>query len=235
MAEKKTQNAQPSGSQSRLDAEAARIAKMKDTSARPFGCGPAIVDVAPARGPVQRFQPREVVITSEGQVRVTRSGHMGHDALRRGDAFDLMMTQSRRRKPDGAALFTVGQISMGRDYAALYERCAAAGVRCSSVEALGGGGQGSFMDAVISDSRQLAALHRAIGSDVVLSPRDALAHSDRGRRVVRTRDVVDGVCISGLTLSQLLQSFGWQRSPSIRKKTMAALCSALDRMQGFRD
>lgn len=221
----------------RLIAEAERIAKIREASARPFGCGPEIVDVAPARGPVQRFQPREAVITAKGQVRVMRSGYKGHDALRRADAFDVMMTQSRRRKPDGPALFTAGQISAGRDYAALYERCAAAGVRCSSVEAQGGGscGQGSFIDAVIRDSRRLTALQMAIGTEVVLSPRNAQAHSDRGRRLVRIQDVVFGVCVTGQTVRQLLQSNGWSGSTALAKKTMAALCAALDRMQGFRD
>lgn len=221
----------------RLTDEADRLADIKARSARPDGCGSEIVDVAPARGPVQRFQPREVVMTDAGQVRVTRSGHNGNDALRRGDAFDVMQEQaSRRRSYPAVQLFTAGQISAGRDYAALYERCAAAGVRCSSIEAMGGtGGQGSFIDAVISDSRRLAALDRAVGDNVVLSPRGAQAHSDRGRKIVRASDLVHGVCVEGLTTSQMLQRFGWPRGMATVKTTRAALCAALDRMQGFRD
>lgn len=229
-------NRNPSAAQSRLKQEADRIARMKADAARPDGCGSEIVDVAPGRGAVRRFQPREVVRTSAGQLRVARSGHNGHDALARADAFDVMQQQSSRRKKEAPALFTAGQISAGRDYAALYERCASAGVRCSSVEAMGGaGGQGSFIDAVIRDSQRLAALDRAIGSAVVLSPRDAQAHADRGRRMMRASDLVRGVCVEGKTISQMLQSFGWLRSPHIRKKTMVSLCAALDRMQGFRD
>lgn len=225
-----------SAARSRLQQEADRIARMKADAARPDGCGSEIVDVAPGRGAVRRFQPREVVRTSGGQLRVTRAGHNGHDALARADAFDVMQQQSARRKKDAPALFTAGQIGAGRDYAALYERCASAGVRCSSVEAMGGaGGQGSFIDAVIRDSRRLAALDRAIGSSVVLSPRGAQAHADRGRRVMRASDLVIGVCVQGQTVSQLLQKFGWVRSPSVRKKTTAALCAALDRMQGYRE
>lgn len=224
-----------SAARSRLAGEADRIARIKADAARPDGCGSEIVDVAPGRGPVRRFQPREAVRTASGQVRVARAGHNGNDALARADAFDVMQQQSSRRKKDAGALFTPGQISAGRDYAALYERCASAGVRCSSVEATGGGGQGSWIDAVIRDSRRLAALDRAIGSAVVLSPRDAQAHADRGRKIMRTSDLVAGVCVEGRTISQMLQSFGWCRSPFIRKKTMGALCAALDRMQGFRD
>lgn len=220
-----------------LSDEADRIAQIKNRAARPDGCGPEIVDVAPARGPVQRFQPREVVMTEAGQVRVTRAGHLGHDALRRGDAFDVMQEKARGRAgKDAAPLFSAGQISAGRDYAALYERCAAAGVKCSSIEALGGaGGQGSFIDAVIRDSRRLAELDRRVGDDVVLSPRGANAHADRGRKVVRTSDLVHAVCVEGQTISQMLQRFGWSQTPKARKKTTDALCAALDRMQGFRD
>lgn len=220
----------------RLQQEAERIARMKADAARPDGCGSEIVDVAPGRGAVRRFQPRAVVRGASGQLRVTRNGHNGHDALARADAFDVMQQQSSRRKKDAPALFTPGQISAGRDYAALYERCASAGVRCSSIEAMAGaGGQGSFIDAVIRDSRRLAALDRAIGNDVVLSPRNAQAHADRGRRVMRASDLVVGVCVQGHTISQMLQKFGWSRSVRNTKETMAALHSALDRMQGFRD
>ena len=217
----------------RLAAEADRITRIKELSTRPENCGDAIVEMAPARGPVQRFQPCETVITAAGQVRVRRVGHNGQDALRRADAFDVMQLRSRARKPDGPPLFTAAQIGIGRDYAALYERCAAAGVRCSSVEALGhgGSGQGSFIDALIRDRRRLAAMERAIGSDVVLEPRGALAHRERGRQGLRVCDVVRGVCISGQTISQLLQSFGWSRAPAFTKETMAALCAALDRMR----
>lgn len=216
--------------------EVDRIEQIKARSARPDGCGQEIVDISPARGPVLRFQPREVVLTERGQVRVTRSGHNGHDALKRGDAFDVMQHQSGRRlgKPS-APLFTPGQISAGRDYAALYERCQAAGVKCSSIEALGSGGQGSFIDAVMRDSSRLAALDRAIGIEVVLSPRGAKAHMDRGFKVMRITDLVFGVCVGGMTISQLLQKFGWPVATSSRKKLRLSLCAALDRMQGFRD
>jgi hypothetical protein len=161
---------------------------------------------------------------------------MGFDALRRADAFDVMQQQASRRNKDAMPMFSVGQVAAGRDYAALFERVQSAGVRCSSVESLGGGGgQGSFIDAVIRDSQRLASLDQAIGKEVVLSPRGAQAHADRGRRLIRASDLVVGVCVGGQTVSQLLQSFGWSRSPTSRKKITAGLCSALDRMCGFRD
>lgn len=232
MAAEKTRNG-------RLEQEAERIAQLKQRATAPASCGPDIVPMAPGRGAVRRFQPGQAVITEAGHVRVTRAGHLGRDALARADAFDVMLAQSARRRPsDGAnakPLFTTGQIMAGRDYAVLAERYDAAGVRCSSVEALGGGGQGSFIDAVIQDGRRLAWMRDKIGDAVVLSPRGAAAHSDRGRRIIRTRHIVDAVCIEGLTISQLLQSCGWPRTKARVNEIRQALAAALDRMRGFRD
>lgn len=219
-----------------LQAEAERLDQIKARSMRPDGCGSEIVDIAPARGPVRRFQPREVVMTDSGQVRVTRSGHNGKDALQRADAFDVMMQKGKgRASADAAPMFTAGQISAGRDYAALYERCAAAGIRCSSIEALGGGGQGSYNETLSDDLSELASLDRKIGNDVVLSPRGAQAHADRGRKVMRAHEMVVAVCVAEMTISQLLIKFGWRPTPKTRKKLSLALCGALDRMQGFND
>ncbi|MFQ1702918.1 hypothetical protein ACJ5NV_20270 [Loktanella agnita] len=224
---------------SRLAAEADRIGQIKGRSTRPDDCGEAIVDIAPARGPVQRFQPRETTIDTGGKVRTRRVGHEGQNALRRADAFDVMQQQSVRRRPDAAPLFTAAQIGAGRDYAALYERCASAGIRCSGIHELdsgsggGMGGQGTFIDALIRDRRRLAAMERAIGTEIVIKPRGAQAHSDRGRKAITAHDLVYGVCLQGLTISQLLQRFGWSRAPSVTKTVRAALCAALTRLQGI--
>ena len=214
----------------RLQDEAEAIAQLKATSAKPDGVGEAIVDIAPARGAVVRFHPREVSLSDSGGLRIMRTGHLGRDALRRADAFDVMEQQARRRNPDAPAPFTVGQLNAARFYAQLFERCHTAGVRCSSLEAVHGSGDGSFIDAVISDSRMLTGMRQAIGAAVVLSPRGASAHSDRGRLVLRTHDLVDAVCVGGLTLSQLLQRYGWPVSGHYRNKTRDALCAALDRI-----
>ncbi|MFQ1700792.1 hypothetical protein ACJ5NV_09365 [Loktanella agnita] len=225
---------------SRLAAEADRIGQIKDRSSRPEDCGEAIVDIAPARGPVQRFQPRETTIDTGGKVRTRRVGHEGQNALRRADAFDVMQQQSARCRPDAAPLFTAAQIGTGRDYAALYERCAAAGIRCSGIHELdsgsggsGTGGQGTFIDAVIRDRRRLDAMERAIGTEIVIKPRGVQAHSDRGRKAITAHDLVYCVCLQGLTISQLLQRFGWSRAPSVSKTVRAALCGALTRLQGM--
>ena len=217
----------------RLAAEAGRIEGIKSNSEKPMGVGSEIVDIAPARGAVRRFQPKEAQITEAGNIRVTRVGYKGHDALQIADAFDLMQLQASRRNKAVGPLFSAGQISAGRDYAALYEKVQSAGVKCSSVEALGGGGQGSFIDAVLRDSRRLADLQRCIGSDVVLRPKRARPSQDATRRPIKASDVVREICVGGRTVSQLLQKFGWSRSPAFTKQITGALQDALDRMQGF--
>jgi hypothetical protein len=226
-----------SAARSRLQQEAERIARMKADAARPEGCGSEIVDVAPGRGAVRRFQPRAVVRGASGQLRVRRDGHNGHDALARADAFDVMQQKARGRGgKDAAPLFTVGQVNVGREYAALYERCAAAGVRCSSLEALGGGGgQGSYSEAVSFDLARLAELNHLVGAAVVLSPRRSQANADPAGKIVRASNLVHGVCVQGLTIGQLLQKFGWRPKTTRVKETRRALCDALDRMQGYRD
>ena len=119
-----------------LQLEATRIAALKAGATRPFAAGTEIVDVAPARGPVVKFQPRETV-RRDGKTIVQRSGWRGQDALRRADAFDVMEAQTQRRaKVDGKLpkgyrpLFSTGQLVAARDYAALAERVAASGVKC---------------------------------------------------------------------------------------------------------
>ena len=220
-----------------LREEAARIATLKAGATRPFGAGTEIVDVAPARGPVVQFQPRETV-RRNGKTIVQRSGWRGQDALRRADAFDVMEAQAQRRaKVDGKLpkgyrpLFSTGQLVAARDYAALAERVAASGVKCSSIEALGAGsgGQGSWIDAVLADSRRMAVIRGRIGDVSVLAPKNAGGK----RAVIWAQDLVDRVCIADQTLSEVLKAFGWSVKGDMRSVLRDGLCAALDRMQGF--
>ena len=220
-----------------LAAESARIAAIKSAAQRPFGSGPEIVDVAPARGPVAQFQPRETV-RRNGKTVVQRSGWRGHDAVRRADAFDVMEAQAQRRaKVDGTLpkgyrpLFSTGQLVAGRDYAALAERVAASGVKCSSIEALGAGsgGQGSWIDAVLADGRRMAVIRGRIGDVSVLAPKNAGGK----RAVIWAQDLVDRVCIADQTLSEVLKACGWSVKGDMRSVLRDGLCAALNRMQGF--
>lgn len=221
----------------RLEDEAARIGAIKAGGERPFGAGPEIVDCAPARGAVAAFQPREAVLTTEGKVRVVRSGHRGHDALRRADAFDLMMAKSRSGSSGKAKapLFTLAQIIAGREYAALAERCASAGLKCSSIEAstASGTGGGVWIDAVLGDLQRLDGMRGRIGEEWAMRPSGAAAHADRGHRSIRVRQLVDMVCIGGMTLSAVLAAFGWSGASKNRQRALASLTGALDRLHGY--
>lgn len=144
----------------------------------PSSCGSEI-PVAPARGPMQAFVPREMVVTDAGNLVSRRSGYLGRDGARVADAFDLMtvnalkahpkviaaarrdydrravypMPKGRSRRafvaPGFAPPFTHGQVAAARDYAALTERCEASGVSCASLEAVGRGSGGGDREAAI--------------------------------------------------------------------------------------
>ena len=220
-----------------LHSEGERIADLKARAARPFGAGSEIVDMAPARGPVAQFQPREAV-NRGGKTMTVRAGWRGQDALRRADAFDVMEAQAQRRaKVDGKLpkgyrpLFTTGQLVAARDYAALSERVSASGVKCSSIEAMGAGsgGQGSWIDAVLQDGAQLAAIKLRVGEVSVIAPKNAGGK----RAIVWAQDLVDQVCIADQTMNDVLHRFGWSKSTKMRAMLLAGLCEALNRMQGF--
>ncbi|MCP3969247.1 MAG: hypothetical protein GY717_02785 [Rhodobacteraceae bacterium] len=126
-----------------------------------------------------------------------------------------------------------------RDYRALHERVQCAGVKCSRAfdVQIGGQGQGQvdFMDAYIRDTERLAMFRRAIGDGVAMSVRQDGAHNmDRGSRwsVTDTR-LVEMVCIGDKPLSAVLKAHGWSLAGKNRKTLRAALCAALERMQGI--
>jgi hypothetical protein len=144
----------------------------------PVACG-CDIPVAPARGPMQAFVPREMVVTDAGNLVSRRSGYMGRDGARVADAFDLMtmnalkahpktiaaarVVHGRRAQdqsakgvqprpfvePDFVPPFTHGQVAAARDYAALSERCASSGLSCSSLETIKVGSSGGDREAAV--------------------------------------------------------------------------------------
>lgn len=216
---------------------AARVEVVKSSGLAPSGVGDRIVPCAPARGPVERFTPREVVRTDAGNFRTVRNGHCGFDAIRRADAFDVMETQAARRsKARNKAhtpLFSVAQMLAGREYGALSEKHSAAGARCSSLEATHrGSGGGSYIDALVAEGRRLDRMRVAIGDGWAMEPRRAAPHGDV-RRAIRVRKLVDLVCIGGATITDVLVRHGWQPNGRVREELRLALCAALDRMHGL--
>lgn len=219
-------------------AEVARCEAVKASGAVPAGCGfDGAIAPAPARGPVERFTPREVGITDAGNTRIVRTGHFGADAIRRADPFDVMEAQAARRararsKPH-VPLFTIAQILAGREYGSLAEKHSAAGARCSSLEASHrGSGGGSYIDALVAEGRRLDRMRAAIGDAWAMEPRRAAPNGDQ-RRAIRVRTLVDQVCIQGRTLSQVLDRFGWSRKTTHLAELRLHLCAALDRLHGL--
>lgn len=161
-----------------LSEEAERIAAIKARAEPPLSCGPDII-AAPARGPMQVFVPREMVVTDAGNLVSRRAGYLGRDGARVADAFDLMTMNALKAHPKVIAAaerdhdkravypqpkgrqprpfrapafvppFTHGQVSAARDYVALTERCASSGMSCASLEAVGRGSGGGDREAAI--------------------------------------------------------------------------------------
>jgi hypothetical protein len=235
----------------RLQEEAERIAKIKARGCVPVECGPEI-PMAPGRGPMMRFTPREMRQTECGGFVSVKTGEAGRDAARVADAFDAMERASLkahraaevRRASAGqdsqaySALFTPGQISAARDYAALVERVSASGVKCSSLEAFhsgGGGGGGDREAAIFRDFQRLRALHRRIGDGLAKEVRRIRPSKNGGvkRRAIYVRKLVDMICLGDMSILQVLQAHGWSKDGGASKALRLSLCAALDRMQGF--
>jgi len=196
----------------------------------PEGSGPEIPE-APARGPVVQFTPMKGYPDGEDGYKFKPSGHLGRKALRRADAFDRMMAGSAK---NGRVAFTQAQIDMGRTYGNLFEKHECAGVKCSSLEAVqGGGGQGGeYIDAVLRDREQLSVLHRRIGDGMAMVVRRRRKVEGVPRINISDRRVVDAVCIHGLTISEVLVRDGWSKKGSAVAALAQALREALDRMAG---
>lgn len=245
----------------RLLTEAEACADLLRAAAPPERCGPEM-PVAPARGAMEAFQPREMVMTDAGNPVSRRAGYLGRDAARVADAFDRMTLAAQKahagaevralRAHDAAvragkafgafrpqpfdAPFTHGQVSVARDYLALSERCSAAGLSCVSMETRGGGsgGNGGREEAIFADLQRLRAFHRRIGDGLAKEVRRIRPSVTGGpRRAITVRRLVDMVCLGNQTISEVLEAHRWAANACARKGLREALRGALDRMQGY--
>ncbi|AVO36606.1 hypothetical protein [Pukyongiella litopenaei] len=211
------------------------LGAIRDRSAVPGECGDAI-PAAPARGPMRRFVPREMVPDGEGGHRSEHMGYRGRDGARCADVFDVMTLQARRAQKGGSfePPFTFGQVQAGRGYAALFERCAAAGVGCSSLETLRRAAAvgGDREAAIFADFARLRVLQRRIGDGLVKEVR-RIRPGGQPRRAIYARRLVDLVCVADMPLGAVLREHGWADKGAARDGLRAALCAALDRMQGY--
>lgn len=161
------------------------------------------------------------------------------------DIFDGMCRTAYARhikaggSPEGfVPPFTPGQMAMARRYRDLTERHSAGGMKCASLEARGGGGAGQggeFIDAFVAEGRELAAMHRNIGSGQSMAVRRIRPSKRGSKAAILNRCLVDMVCLGGSDLSAVLRAHGWACKGDHRDALRAALCVSLDRMQGYRD
>jgi len=224
----------------RRDAERDTMADVLNRATPPDACGPEM-PVAPARGPMMTFTPRKVVKTDAGNYRSVGDGYLGRRAARQEDAFDTMTRKAFEAhekaggdETDFVPPFSVGQVEAGREYAALVERVASSGLGCASLEAAGRGGSGGegVQAAVFRDIERLRFLRARIGNGLAKEVRRI--RPDGAKRIaIRSRDLVDAVCINGNSLNSILKRNGWPINGRENDALRTALCSALDRMRGF--
>lgn len=215
-----------------LREEVARIDAIKRRAAPPVGCSDA-VPVAPAAAPSVPFRHVEAVQTGSGP-RLRSTTVAGRHAARRCGPLEVMEHLAARRGGKAPLRFEVCQHAAAVEYVALAEFCAASGVKLSSLEGGGGGGDVmGRMDRAIHALGRFRAMRHAIGDEVVLGGRGSGAHADRGRRVIRAVSVVDGVLLQGKTIAGLLASHGWSRQTRYTKALQEALSGALMRIDGL--
>lgn len=197
----------------------------------PEACGPDIRGSL-GQGKLVAFMPRALAISATGEARVVEGGYLGRAAARVADAFDRMeMRRPRadRRKP----LFDAVQVNAARDYAALFERVHAGAVKGSSLEARtdgGGGDPDGFLQRRLDARDALEATQRRIGDKVALQVRRLRPSARGSRRSISNRELVDGVCLAGRTIDEVLERAGWKKDCRVRNVLRSALAASLDRM-----
>lgn len=240
--------------------EGERIAALKERAAIPEECGTNI-PVAPARGTMVPFTPRENYITDTGKIAVRQTGHIEEidgvpqrrlkgakivDVWDRmeGAAYRAYKARTSKVKKEGKAIaefvppFTPGQVYMAREYAVLVERIAASGVSCSSLHAKSrsSSGSGGKEEARLYDIETRRLLERRIGTGLAKSKRRPSQSGSTGEKkqvAIRVLDLVRHVAVEDLTLDDVLKKYHWARTGANRAPLKRALAAALDRMIGY--
>lgn len=224
----------------RLEAERARIAKIKAKAAVPPECGPDIIS-APARGVC--IATHQVTMVPNGvddrgleKWSPARTGYGHRASVRAADVFDRMVADACRKKRQVGTLSS-GQIAIGRAYRAMFEHLAADGTKLSRLDApSGGGGSLDWMDHRLELTGKIELLRFRIGAGMALAVR-RIRPSDRGadqRGPIMDRALVDMVCLKDMTIEQVLKAHGWVKDGRTHEALSVALRGALDRMIGYR-
>lgn len=218
----------------------ARLQVVKDRAQIPAECGPDIAP-APARGGfvLERIKHLEGV-TRDDYVE-TAAGCVRRSPIRRADAFDAMIAAASRAKREWP--LTPSQIAVGRRYHDLVELLSADGTKLSQLQAsFGGNGRTDWMDQRMVYSDELERMRRRLGIGPVIVLRRirpsqrkrALAPGEAAPIMFTRRDLIDAICVKGLSIKQVLKTFDWQDNGRNCKATLAALAEALDAMIGYR-
>lgn len=222
--------------QSRIDAEAARMAAVLARAAPPEECGPAIIP-APARGVC--YAEHQVTMVPNGvdargmeKWAAAATGYGHRAAVRKGDVFDRI--RARSRKGSRGDLLTPGQIAQARRYRDLVEHLAAGSYKLSQLDRASGSSERDFMDARLAVSREVNEMRRRVGSDAMLSVRRMRPDARGSRVTIMDIRIVDLICLGDADPSEVLRKHGWQCNGHGRKAVMVALGRALDRMIGYR-
>lgn len=220
-----------------------RLDSVKAAAAVPEACGPGFgpgIAPAPARGGFVLVRNVELLPVGTDKVEAVHRGYGGRAAIRRADAFDAMLAAAARRK--APAPLTPGQIAVGRRYHDLVELLTADGTKLSSLQASFGGADGrDWMDRRLELSAELNGMRRRIGSSPAMVLRRirpsqrkrTLAPGETAPEIFTRRDLVDGVCLRGLSIKQVLVMFQWQDNGRNSKAALEALREALDAMIGY--
>ncbi|WP_420415911.1 hypothetical protein [Marinovum algicola] len=201
--------------------EARRIAEVRARGFLSGDCGP--VPDAPARAAFTLSETRAMYPDGRDGWESKPAGYRGRKTLAHMDPLDVVEALARKR------LFTPTQKAMARHYRSLTQDYANKGVRCSSVERSGGGGDGtSFIEAVLRQAQELDRLHARIGRGVVL----AVKRRGAGRRPIVARELVDDICLRDRSPSDVLRANGWSCKGDHRGQVLVALRDILDRMTG---
>lgn len=218
---------------------AGRLEALKEAASVPAVCGPDIAP-APARGGFVLVQNIELLPVGD-RVEAVHRGFGGRHAIRAADAFDAMLAAAARRKQP--APLTHGQISIGRRYRDLVELLASDGTKLSSLDASCGGPDArDWMDRRLAFASELEAMRGRLGVGPVMVLRRIrpsqrhrdLAPGERAPEIFTRRDLVDAVCLKGLSIKQSLKRFRWTDSGRNCRAAFEALSASLDAMIGYR-